>query len=744
MRSSVVVVSVGIALALGSAEAGSSQSVQELVGVSQEIAQSTGLPVLEQPVEELSSQSQAGAKAQSGLLPAPAKPAIAVVGKPSPAKQIALLTEIATLIANTDNGDPAASLAPVNIAPVTAPKPTQPNAAVQPKVAKASAKAPAKSSAKPQTQLATQSVNQAQLVNQTVPAKATRQPAPKSIARPSKVAPVNSSILPTAIAKPTPKAPRPVQPLPAEALSTGTLTAQSTTPAPADLFSPPTTAPSPSPITPGSPAPVTPGSTITPSVLPSRPIGPAKQGPAPDYLNPDPNPLSFPTKPDEVKLRGIQPITLQQAIDLAKQNNRTLQAAYLDLERSRAGLREQKAALFPSLNLQGGYTHSTSAGAQIAAETAQKAQEALPRSLRQGVNGDRVNDGLNAAVELTYNIYTGGRRPALIRAAEQQVRSDELAYETALSQLRLDISGAYYNLQEADENVRIRQSAVRNAEASLRDTQAQERAGLGTRFDVLRQEVQVSRARQDLINGVANQQIRRQELAQLLTVLPTIDLAAADPVDLAGTWNLSLEQSIVLALKNRSELEQLLAQRELAKQQRKVALAANMPNVGLSVQYNVADNLRDQIGLGDGYSAALNFQWNFFDGGAARARAEQQQINMRTAEVRFADSRERITLEVQRGYANLLSAFSNVGLARPQVFAAQEGLRLARLRFQAGVGTQTDVINAENDLTDSQGRLVTAILNYNRSLSSLSRAVSNPPIPTGSTAPTLPVPNPSN
>jgi OMF family outer membrane factor len=543
------------------------------------------------------------------------------------------------------------------------------------------------------------------------------------------------------------RASRPVQPLSAEALM-----AQSSPSTPTDLFPSPSTAPS---LSPSSPS-LIPGGDAT--TTPSKPDGPAKQGEAPGYLNADPNPLSFPTKPEEVQLRGIQPITLQQAINLAKQNNRDLQADFLELERNRAVLREQKAALFPSLGLTGGITQSQSAQAQIAEEAAQKARESLPRSLR-GVDGDRSSTTFNAAVELTYQIYTGGRRPALIKAAEQQVRASELQYETRLSQLRLDTANAYYNLQEADENVRIRQSAVRNAEASLRDTVAQERAGLGTRFDVLRQEVQVSRARQDLANAIATQQIRRQELAQGLATPPNFDLAAADPVDLAGSWTLPLEQSIVQALKNRSELEQFLAQRELANQQRKVALAALRPTVALSMQYNVLDNLRPDraanagfgggtqqvnIGFGDGYNAALNFQWNFFDGGAARARAQQQELNMRTAETRFAAQRERVITDVRTSYANLQSTFANVSLARPAVISAREGLRLARLRFQAGVGTQTDVINAENDLTDSEGRLVTAILNYNRSLSSLSRAVSNPPIPTGSTLPSLPVPNPSN
>jgi len=482
-------------------------------------------------------------------------------------------------------------------------------------------------------------------------------------------------------------------------------------------------------------------SPTSPDVQPSQPIGPAKAGVAPEYLNPAPNPLTFPTKPEEVKLRGIQPITLDQAIELAKRNNRDLQIAIKQLDRSRAALREQKAALYPTGQAQGNITQQQSASGQLQEEAAQKAQENRPRRLRNVPDSDQASLALTGTVGISYDIYTSGRRPALIRAAEQQVKSDQLQVEVTENQMRLDVRNGYYNLQEADESVRIQRAAVRNSEASLRDTIALERAGLGTRFDVLRAQVQLANARQDLTNALANQQVRRRELAQLLAIPPTLDLAAADTVKIAGTWDLSLPDSIVLAFKNRAELDQFLAQRELAEQQRKAALSALGPTVSLQVQYNILNNLRDNLGFGDGYSVAAGFDWNFFDGGAAHARAKQQEINKQLAETRFAQTRENIQLQVESAYANLRSTFENIGTNRQAVVQAREALRLARLRFQAGVGTQTEVINAENDLTRAEGNLVTAVIGYNRSLAALERAVTNLPIATGATKPSIPTPS---
>ena len=524
------------------------------------------------------------------------------------------------------------------------------------------------------------------------------------------------------------------------------------------------------------PASVIPTAPVTPAIpaLPfqSLPIGPAKSGIPPEYLNPNPNPLSLPTRPEEVRLRGIQPITLQQAIELAKRNNRDLQLATEVLQRVRASLREAQAARYPTIGANGQISQSRSASGQLSqaaqnqqiqqnqstsgqlSQTGQTQgqqnqstsgqlsqstqQQGLSNTFQQGSNADQQSTVLNGTVQVGYDIYTSGRRPAQIRAVEQQVRSEELQVEVTLKQVELDISNAYYNLQDSDESVRIQQAAVRNAEASLRDSAALERAGIGTRLDLLRAQVQLANAQQSLVTSLGTQQIRRRELAQLLALPPYINLAAADPVQVAGVWDMSLEQSIVTAFKNRAELERFLARRAAAEQQKKAALASLGPTVSFNFQYNILNNLRDQFGFADGFSTGLGFQWNFFDGGAARAQASQQDADIAQAETNFANTREIIQLQVETAYTNLGTNFLNIGTNRQAVEQAREALRLARLRFQAGVGTQTEVINTENDLTRAEGNLVTAVLNYNRALASLNRSVTNLPIPAGAMTPTLP------
>ena len=436
----------------------------------------------------------------------------------------------------------------------------------------------------------------------------------------------------------------------------------------------------------------------------------------PENLIPSANPLQFPTKPEEVRLESNQPITLAQSLELAKRNNRDLQVSLLELERAQAALRQEQAALLPNIGINADITRSRSATQQL--QLNQQAQQ-----LNRPAPGAEANTAFRGEAQLSYDIFTSGRRRANISQAEEQVRLSELAVESRSEDIRLSVSIEYYNLQQADERVHIAQSAVENAQASLQDAQSLERAGVGTRFDVLQSQVNLANSQQELTNNLSQQQIARRRLGIRLNVPQSINISAADPVQLAGLWNQDLENSIILAFQNRPELQQQLVERNINEQRRRAALSALGPQVRFVASYNVFDQFDDGASLTDGYSVGVTARMTLFDGGAARASAAQAKTNVAIAETEFSEQRNQIRFEVEEAFSTQRANLENVQTAETALEQAREALRLARLRFTAGVGTQTDVINSENDLTRSEGNLITAILDYNRALVQLQRAV---------------------
>jgi outer membrane factor, OMF family len=201
----------------------------------------------------------------------------------------------------------------------------------------------------------------------------------------------------------------------------------------------------------------------------------------------------------------------------------------------------------------------------------------------------------------------------------------------------------------------------------------------------------------------------------------------ADAIEEAGIWELSLPETIVQAFKNRAELEQFLLQREIGEENRTIALSQIRPRVSASASYGLSDDFEDNIGFTDNYSLGLQAQWRLFDGGAARASAEQAERDSQLAETRFANQRNQIRFGVEQAYFGLESSRKNIATSTKEVELAEESLRLARLRFQAGVGTQTEVIDAQTQLTTARGNLLSSIIEYNQSYNQLQREVSNTP-----------------
>lgn len=436
---------------------------------------------------------------------------------------------------------------------------------------------------------------------------------------------------------------------------------------------------------------------VTPPIAQAAPINSA---PFPN-LNPNPNPLQFPTKPEEVRIQGTVAISLAQALELAQRNNRQLQVAKLELERSRSALREAQAALLPNLGIE---SRATNSGSGIISDS--------PPS----------STTFNGQAQLNYNLYTSGNRQAIIRESEEQVRVNELEVESRSLGINLSVTNGYYDLQAADELVRINRSAVENSEVSLREAQARLQAGVGTQFDVLQAQVNLADAQQQLTNALSRQRIVRRQFASLLSLPQSVDISAADPVQLAGDWKLKLAETIIQAYQNRPELQQLLAQRNISEQQRRQALSRLGPQIGLSGSYSLLDRFNDGVGVSDGYSIGAQGTLSLFDGGAARARAAQSKANMAIAETQFANQRDQIRFNVEQFYAQLQANRKNVDTSTLALEQARESLRLARIRVQAGVGTQTELISAENDLTRAEGNRITAILDYNRALANLQRS----------------------
>ena len=453
---------------------------------------------------------------------------------------------------------------------------------------------------------------------------------------------------------------------------------------------------------------------VNPALVP-----PAATQLAPGLENlPAPASLALPVKPGQVVIQQLRPLGLQEVENLAEVNNPNLKAIASQVDQAQSNLRAQIALWYPSLNLQANSLPTFTTG--VARSNA-----------ANGATSTSATDRWAFGTLLTAQwALINPQRTPTIAAARDQFEKAKFQYVIALRDLRLQVATSYFDLQQADDQVRIGQESVRASIVSLRDAKARFQAGVATKLEVLEAETQLSRDQQLLTNALAAQAIARRSLAALLDLPQNVTPTAKDPARVVGVWQPSLQESVVAAYTFREELDQALLDISIANSQANAALGSVQPflNIFTAFTGNIFDGNESVItaqpgSSGTNYDTAigLNLSWKLFDGGAAAAQSRQNKQLAQENTFRFAQRRDGIRLEVEESFYELEKNNRNIVTTSREVISAREALRLARLRLQAGVTTQREVVDNQRDLTQAEVRYSASITDYNKRLAELRR-----------------------
>lgn len=437
--------------------------------------------------------------------------------------------------------------------------------------------------------------------------------------------------------------------------------------------------------------------------------------------------LALPTKPDQVVIRELRPLGLSEVENLVEVNNPDLKAAASVVDQAKSTLRAAISSWYPNISL---------SAQNFPALINQESYSSRP-------DGSFFADGLNQSrqlgaqgnVAISWALINPQRVPE-IAAARDRYEKAKNQYLIALRDIRLNAAKTYFDLQLSDDQVRIGQESVRASLVSLRDARARFQAGVATKLEVLEAETQLARDQQLLNGGLASQAIARRALASLLNLPQNITPTAKDPLRALGVWTPSLQESIVAAYAFREELDNILLDISASNSDANFAKGRVQPFLNILDTFGLQryQGVLDTSTFGtinttnmDGYqyqvnnSVGLGLTWNLFDGGRANADARRLKQQAQQNTYQFASQRDTIRLQVESGFYQLLQNNRNIQTTSRQVISARESLRLARLRFQAGVTTQREVVDNQRDLTQAEVAYATALRDYNVQLATIRR-----------------------
>ena len=480
---------------------------------------------------------------------------------------------------------------------------------------------------------------------------------------------------------------------------------------------------------------------------------PSVIAPAVDVLPPPLLPLSappslaLPDAPAQVRIGELRPLTLEEALQLAEFNSPKLKAAASQVDQAKSALRAAIAAWYPTVDLTASglpeyfksysYQNPDFVPDRIVRKPTGQFNDDTGEEITRPVTRDGYNERygrewrLNVNLKVSWDLINPARVPQIAAARDQFERAGD-SYLIALRDLRLEAATAYFDLQEADEGVRIGQASVKASLVSLRDARARFNAGVNTKLEVLEAETQLARDRNLLTTNLGQQAVSRRNLAVVLDLPQDVTPTAATPARPLGLWEPSLQESIVAAYNFREELDQLILDISINNSQANASLAAVQPVLSF-VNSTTTTRTQGQLNqpssdidmgnftYGLTNSAALTASWRLFDGGRARAEYRRSKQAADESRFNFARTRDQIRLEVEQSFYNLRTAIQSIDTASSEVLSSRETLRLSQLRVQAGVSTQREVVDSQRDLTQAEIRYASAIRDYNTSLAQLQR-----------------------
>jgi outer membrane protein TolC len=409
---------------------------------------------------------------------------------------------------------------------------------------------------------------------------------------------------------------------------------------------------------------------------------------------------------------GVYAETLTDAWALALQQDRSLAAVRSQAEAAGFEAQAARAQRWPTIAVGGAYTQLDDSPAFDFSFTG------LPIVPPELFKDDQVVTG---SAMLTIPLFTSGRISSSIAAAEAHERGAGAQVTAATSDLKLAVADAYVGVLRARKAHDVARSNVQTLESLARDTESMFERELVPKNDLLAVQVSLADARQNALRAANGAQVALASYNRRLGAPMDRPAELAEDMGSAIELPQSLEALVEQALARRTELAALDARAEAYGELAKTERSRSLPQVALSGGYTYMENQfldDEEVGM-----AGIGVQWALFDGGQSRKRAAAMERTKRATEQQRADAASLIELQVRQSFLGAQEARQRVDVTAHAAEQADENLRIARERYNAGLGTQTQLLEAETLRIQALKNRDDAVLDASLAQLRLARAV---------------------
>ncbi len=333
----------------------------------------------------------------------------------------------------------------------------------------------------------------------------------------------------------------------------------------------------------------------------------------------------------------------------------------------------------------------------------------------------------NPSLNIKWNLIDPLRGPE-IKIAKENYKIAENNYEIKKKDLIQESRIRYHKYQKSYQDIQNKKFTLNLSTTSLDNALAKLDAGIGTKFEVLEAEAQLSRDKQSLNEKKIEHEINKISLKEILNIKG--DFETNQEQNLTGFWNHRLNKNINEGLEQNLSLKNILLQKSIKKSQAKSFLSQNKPNIFISntfaSTFSKGDSLSPNIDSeksGSNYTntISLNFAWSIFNGGQNKNSYKSKIADAESEEYAYKNLKNVLTTNISKAYLNLKLNEQKIISSLKEIESSKESVRLSRLRYDIGISTLKDVLVRQNELSNAKSKNINALYNYNLNLDELER-----------------------
>lgn len=334
-----------------------------------------------------------------------------------------------------------------------------------------------------------------------------------------------------------------------------------------------------------------------------------------------------------------------------------------------------------------------------------------------------IGNSHSNSITASLPIFTGGELQGQIGQAKANYRRMLSAEEQAYNEMKETATTGYFNMLNATNMKALRQESVDRLQAHLDNVIAQYNVGIVARADVLRSEVELANAQQNYITASNEYDVAEATLNNIIGTPLGTTLLLKDRLQYEPYEN-DMAYCLAYSEQHRPELKQAEYAIDSAEAALVVARSGHMPKVYANASNNWGGNGSDWPGDDDeNWSVGVTASMNVFDSGVTWSKIHAAQENLAKAKESQRQIKDNVELEVRTDYLNLREAEKRITTTQVAVASAEEDYHIAVVRYQAGVGTNIDVMDAQEALTQAKTNYYQALYNYNTSKAALNTSM---------------------